>query len=83
MSSNVVLSKYKRFDFDDMVRLAIDSPEEFSKRRAMLLEEAIQSSRDRQSSRRLQLRIEADAMTEWTPDQAAKNFAKHVRQIIG
>lgn len=79
----MVLSKYKRFDFDDMVRLAMNSPEEFSKKRAMMLEEAIQSSRDHQSARRLQLIIEADAVTEWTLDEAAKSFAKHARQIIG
>lgn len=82
MSVDIVLHQYNGFDFDSMVQLANSSPEEFSKVKARLIDDAIQACRDRDAARRFQFEIDADQIDVCSLDQVAVYFAKCVRSLV-
>lgn len=83
MSPKAVLSRYPSFNFDEMAELAKNSPSDFCRRRAELIEDAIINSRDGDKVRQLQKAIESDRICEWSHDVAVAYFVKQLRFVIG
>lgn len=81
MNHEFALSQRQDFDFDEMMKLARNSPDEFSKRRMELIETAILNSRDSEKVKRLHKVIESDRIREWSHEVAAVYFSKHFRLI--
>jgi len=81
MSADIFASQANDFDFDEMLRLAIDSPLEFDRKRENLIQSALDGFRQKDNGWRLQSEIDAICASAGLEGGCHTLFANRLRSI--